>query len=65
MNTIEETLEAYLLSTKFEHQSLVITVPKNYKESDSPQSSLSDFSQIIKHFTKVKNSLNGSKRINI
>ena len=31
MDTIEKSLEAYLTSTKFEHQALVITVPKVYK----------------------------------
>ena len=52
--------------TEFEHQALVITFPNDYravssdKEIISPQSSLSDLSQITTPFTEVKNSLHGS-----
>ena len=53
MITIEETLEAYLPSTKFEHQALVNSVPKDYRGSESPQISLNDFSENISPFTKL------------
>ena len=32
-------------SSEFEHQTLMITVPDDYKKPVAPQSSLSDFSQ--------------------
>ena len=60
MNSIEETLEASLLSTKFEHQALVITILNDQKDSFSPQSSLFDFSQTSNPPNKVMNSLQGS-----
>ena len=39
----------------------MISVPNDYKEPVSLQSSLSDFSQITNPFTAIKNSLHGSK----
>ena len=60
MSSTEKTLEASLQSTEFEHQALVITVPNDYEETVSPQSSFSDFSQIKTPFTEVNNSLHGS-----
>ena len=46
-------------STEFEHQTLMITVPDDYKKPVSPQSSLSDFSQkktlFFTLFTEDKN----------
>ena len=39
----------------------MLTVPKDYKKLDPPQSSPSDISQSTTSFTEVKNSLHGSK----
>ena len=53
-------MEASLLFTNFENQALAITVPNDYTETFSSQSSLSDLSQKTTPFTEVKNSLHVS-----
>ena len=55
MIATENAWEVSLPSTEFERQALIITVPNDYKELVSPQSSLSDFP-----FAGVKTSLQGS-----
>ena len=59
INTTKKPLGASFLSTEFEHQSLMITVPFDYKETVSPQSSLPDLSQHNTPFTEVMNSSHG------
>ena len=59
-STTENAMEVSLPSTEFEQQALMITVPKDYKEPISSQSSPSDFSQNSTPFTKIKNRLHGS-----
>ena len=56
----EKTLGASTFCTYFESQFLVITLPKNYKETVSSGNSLSDLSQNTKAITENKNSWHGS-----
>ena len=60
MSTPEIILEASRPFTDCENQALVITVPNDYKETFSSQSSLSDLSQNTTPFIEVKNSLHVS-----
>ena len=57
MIATEHASETSSTPTEFQHQTLMITVPIDYKELVSPQSLLLDLS---KFFTEVKNSLHGS-----
>ena len=52
-------MEDSLLSAEIESQVLLITVPNDFKETELPQSSLSDFSQITNPNTENGNSLQG------
>ena len=61
MCVAEKTLEVSFLCDEFESKTLVITVPKDYKESASSRSSLSVSSKHTTPFTEVKNSLHGFK----
>ena len=60
MSATENAKEVSLPSLDFEHQSLINTVPNEYKERVSPQGSVSDFSQNTAPFSEVKNSLKAS-----
>ena len=60
MSATENAIKISLPSADFEHQVPMITVPNDYKELVSPQSSHSDFVQNITPFTEVRNSLHGS-----
>ena len=60
MCTSEKTLEASLPSIESEHETLVITVPNDYKEINSPQSWLSELPQIIITLSEVQQFLHGS-----
>ena len=53
-------MEASLPSTELEYQALVVTVPIDYKETVSLQSSFSHFLQINAPLFEAKNSLYGS-----
>ena len=57
MSTTEIALELPFTSIESEYQALMITVPNDYKEPVSPQSSFSNFSQPTAPFIEVKNSL--------
>ena len=54
MGATENPMEVCIPSTEFEHQALMITVANDYKEPNSPQSSPSDFSQILFTLLKLK-----------
>ena len=60
MSATEKALEVSLPSSEFEHQRMMSTVSNDYKERNSPKSSLSEFSQNTIPFTEFKNSLHGS-----
>ena len=47
-------------SSELESQPLVITALKDYKDTVSPQSCFSDFSQVMHTINKILNSLDGS-----
>ena len=56
-STTENTLDAFLPSTDFADQALLITVPNDYEEPLSSQSSLSELSQNTTLFIEAKTSL--------
>ena len=60
MSTAENTSKASLPSNDTEHQPLVITVPKEDKQTVSVQNSHSDLSQNTIFFTEALNFLHGS-----
>ena len=53
-----KTLEVFLSTTDFKSQTLMNTVPNDFKETASAQSSLSDLSQTTNPIAKMKNSSN-------
>ena len=61
MINTHKNLQASVPSAEVEHQCLVVTVPNDYKEIVSPQSSFSDLLQHSTPCTEVKNSLHGCK----
>ena len=60
MINIEKTLIFSLLSSEFEDQALIITVPNDYKGTALSESSLSHLLQNTTSFREVQNSLPGS-----
>ena len=60
MRATENSFEVFPPSTEIEHQDLVITAAFDYKETVSPQRSLSDLSQSTTPCTEVRNFLHSS-----
>ena len=60
MTNIEKILIFSLLSSEFEDQPLIFTVPNDYKGTALSESSLSHLSQNTTSFREVQNSLPGS-----